>query len=339
MATIEELGALFERIPVAMYRSAPGGRVLAANRAFAKLLGYESTDEMLGGVATVLNIYADPQRRTEWLETIDREGLVYDFDVELRRKDGSTVWVQDTARAVRDESGTVMYYEGALIDVTEKVKAKKARDEFLATISHELRNPLAVVLGLSEELTANYDSFSDDDRRDMANLIARQAEDASWIIEDLLVAYQDDAGKIIIASRPFDITKEAERVLEVVDYPIDVRVEGPDSKVLADPRRTRQILRNLVSNALRYGGELVTVYIRRAESEVTVKVCDSGREIDPASAGDIFKPFVRGKGEHASASVGLGLSVARTLADAMGGELTYRYEDSMSCFVLKLPAA
>lgn len=339
MSNIEELGALFERMPVALYRSAPSGELLAANTALANLLGYETAAEVLQGTNSVISVYAAPERRNQWIETLEHEGIVYDFDVELKRRDGSTVWVQDTARVVRDDKGQVLYFEGALIDVTEKVRAKKAKDEFLATISHELRNPLAVVLGLGEELASNYETFTDDDRRDMAQLIARQADDASWIIEDLLVAYRDDMADIAVSKREIDVTKEAERVLEVVDYPIDIRVSGADPRVIADPRRTRQILRNLVSNALRYGGQTVTVSIAQAADRIEVTVCDSGSQIPDDEVERIFRPFERGSGDHPTASVGLGLSVARRLARLMEGDLTYRYTGDMSCFVLSLPAA
>lgn len=132
---------------------------------------------------------------------------------------------------------------------------KKAKDEFLATVSHELRNPIAVVLGLSEELASNYDTFTDEDRREMANLISRQADDASWLIEDLLVAYRDDVSRLPMTIQDIDIVKEAERVLEVVDDPISLEVRGAGTDVRADPRRVRQIVRNLVSNANRYGAK------------------------------------------------------------------------------------
>lgn len=339
MSTEDQLSALFERMPIALYRSSRSGELLAGNTALANLLGYDTVADLRDGFSRLQSVYVRPELRDQLMEAIEQTGIVYDFEVELKRKDGSTVWVQDTATAVQDDDGAVIYFEGALIDATEKVKAQKGRDEFLATISHELRNPLAVVLGLSEELATNYESFTDDDRRDMANLISRQADDASWIIEDLLIAYQGDASQVSVSKSDFDITKEAERVLEVVDYPIDIRVEGEESLVHADPRRTRQILRNLVSNALRYGGDLITMQVTSNGHRVVVRVCDSGPEILEPEVERIFQPFVRGGGEQHPASVGLGLSVARTLAQLMGGDLTYRYEKSMSCFILSLPSA
>lgn len=338
MSGIKDLSAMFRRVPVALYRTAPDGELLAANTALANVLGYSTVDELRQGLGPVDTVYVDPSQRPLWVEEITERGVVYDFDVELRRPDGSTVWVQDTARAIRDETGEVVFFEGALIDQTEKVKAQQAKDEFLATISHELRNPIAVMLGMGEELADGYDTFSDEERRDMAQMIARQADDAAWLIEDLLVAYRHDVSQVSVSPQDFEVTKEIERVLEVVDDGINLEVRTSQARVKADPRRTRQILRNLVSNALRYGGEDVIVQVEPIGDRVETRVCDSGPEISPQEVERIFRPFERGTGSDHPKSVGLGLSVARILARLMEGDLTYRHVDGMSCFVLSLPA-
>ncbi|HEY4606225.1 MAG TPA: HAMP domain-containing sensor histidine kinase, partial [Acidimicrobiia bacterium] len=248
-------------------------------------------------------------------------------------------WVRDSARAIRDDKGDIMYYEGCLIDVTDKMEAQKEKDDFIATVSHELRNPLAAMLGLGQELADNYDSFTDDDRRDMAQMIARQADDASWLIEDLLVAYRQNLSQVSVIPQEFDVTKEIERVLEVVDQPIPIKVFQGSPRMFADPRRTRQILRNLVSNAMRYGGEEMQVSIAKTGDRLEVKVQDSGERIPNSDMERIFRAYERGRGPSHSASVGLGLNVARRLARLMDGDLIYRYEDGWSTFVLSLPSA
>jgi PAS domain S-box-containing protein len=335
---MEDLGDFFRHIPVALYRTSPDGLLIAGNPALAGLLGFESVAAMEEGMRRVETVYVDPGKRSQWVEMIEASGMVHEFDVELRRTDGTTVWVQDTARVIRDDSGKALYFDGAIIDVTDKLAARKAKDEFLATVSHELRNPIAVMLGLGEELASNYDTFTDDDRRDMARLIARQAEDASWLIEDLLVAYRDDVSGVSVVPQVFDLVKETERVLEVVDRPISIEVRG-DSTVHADPRRTRQIVRNLISNALRYGGDTVVVRIEPGGDRRELQVCDSGGPIPPEDVDRIFKPFERGSGPEHPKSVGLGLAVARRLARLMDGDLTYRHREGMTQFVLSLPSA
>jgi PAS domain S-box-containing protein len=339
MSGIDELKAFFTRMPVAFYRTSTTGRLIAANPALAGILGFDSVDEMMDQLKTVESIYMEPARRADWLQRMATEGVILDFDVQLARPDGTTIWVRDSARAVRDESGEIEYYEGSLIDVTDKFEAERTKDEFIATVSHELRNPLAAMLGLGQELADNYDTFTDEERRDMAQMIARQADDASWLIEDLLVVYRDNLSQVSVSLQEFDVTKEIERVLEVVDYPIDIRVLEGSSRIQADPRRTRQILRNLITNAMRYGGEEIQVTIDKAADRIEVKVQDSGKPIPDADVERIFRAYERGKGPSHAASVGLGLNVSRRLARLMDGDLTYRHEGGWSEFVLSLPSA
>lgn len=339
MNGFDELNSFFRRMPVAFYRTSMTGELIAANPALAGLLGYPSVDEMLAVLPTVETIYMDPAQRADWLQRIATEGVIIDFDVQLSRPDGSTIWVRDSARAIRDEKGQIQYYEGSLVDVTDKFEASRAKDDFIATVSHELRNPLAAMLGLGQELADHYDSFSDVERRDMANMIARQADDASWLIEDLLVAYRDNMSQVSVSIQELDVTKEIERVLEVVDYPVEVKVHQSSSLILADPRRTRQILRNLISNAMRYGGDAIQVSLDKAGDRLEIKVQDSGKPIPNADVERIFRAYERGRGTPHSGSVGLGLNVARRLARLMDGDLTYRHEDGWSEFVLSLPSA
>lgn len=339
MSGIDELKAFFRRMPVAFYRTSTTGQLIAANPALAAILGFDSVEEMMAELKTVETIYMEPAQRADWLRRMATEGVILDFDVQLSRPDGTTIWVRDSARAVRDENGDIEYYEGSLIDVTDKFEAERTKDEFIATVSHELRNPLAAMLGLGQELADNYDTFTDEERRDMAQMIARQADDASWLIEDLLVVYRDNLSQVSVSLREFDVTKEIERVLEVVDYPIDIRVPEGSPLIMADPRRTRQILRNLISNAMRYGGEDIQVTVDKAADRIEVKVQDSGEPIPDADVERIFRAYERGKGPSHAASVGLGLNVSRRLARLMDGDLTYRHEGGWSEFVLSLPSA
>lgn len=334
---IEEL---FRRLPVALYRSAPDGSLLAANPALAELLGYSSLEQLMEATNSVASYYTDPSKRELWLKQISEAGEVLDFDIELRRADGSTVWVQDTARGVFDEDGNLVYCEGALIDMTEKVKAKKARDEFVATVSHELRNPMSVLLGLAKELANDYEGFTDEERREVADVMASQADDASWIIEDLLVAYRENVSRLTVVREVFDVDQEIERVLEAVAEPVAFEPDQEAKQVKADPRRTRQVLRNLLNNAIRYGGEEVKIVTRRRnDSSIDILVCDNGPALDPHEAERIFESYERGSGLLDGKSVGLGLSVARKLASLMDGHLVYEHDGAYSSFIVTLPAS
>lgn len=336
MPGIAALTDLFKRVPVALYRTDEKGNLLVANDAVVALLGYESLEDLVSATSSVSSVYVNPADRDRWIDEMNREGIVFDFDVEFRRADGTTIWVQDTARAIRDTDGDLLYYEGVLTDVTEKVEATKARREFVASISHELRNPIAAVVGLSHELTERYETFSEDERREMSEMIARQADDAAWLIEDLLIAYRDDSSKLSIAPETFLISEAIARVVVVAPKTIDLVVEEEPS-VHADPRRTRQIIRNLVNNAINHGGEKVSVRVDATDDQVRVRVCDNGSPISTRDLEEIFEAFKRGSRSSHPSSVGLGLPVARKLARLMGGDIAYSHEDGLSIFTLFLP--
>ena len=129
MSGIEELSDLFQQMPVALYRTTPDGELLAANVALAKLFGFETVEEAKKALTSVESVYVKPGERARWLEAVTTAGVIHDFDVELVRPDGTTVWVQDTGRSIATSSGEVRHFEGALIDVTEKVKAKKKKNK------------------------------------------------------------------------------------------------------------------------------------------------------------------------------------------------------------------
>lgn len=336
MSSASELGDLFSRVPVALYRTDEAGDLLIANQALVTLLGYESLEHLQSSVSSVSSVYVDPSERERWIQEMDDKGLVFDFDVEFKRADGTTIWVQDTARAITNESGDLLYYEGALIDVSDKVEATKARDQFLATVSHELRNPITAVLGLSRELADRYNDFAEADRREMGEMIARQAEDASWLIEDLLVAYRGDVSEVSISPEVFDIIETTTQILEVAPIEVELQSSVEAAMVRADPRRSRQIIRNLVNNAINHGGDEIVVRVDRHEGTVKVRVCDNGDAISDEDVRQIFQAFQTGTRSSHPSSVGLGLPVARQLARLMGGDVTYRHQDGNSVFTLQL---
>ncbi len=120
----ERYRILFENVPVPLYRSTPDGRILDANEALVQMLGYGSREELLA--VNTVSLHADAAAREAWKATVETEGVARDFVVELRRRDGSTIWARDNARAVRDGRGFVLAYEGMLEDITARKRAEEA---------------------------------------------------------------------------------------------------------------------------------------------------------------------------------------------------------------------
>ncbi|MGH7751734.1 MAG: PAS domain S-box protein, partial [Gemmatimonadales bacterium] len=114
---------LFTNIPTALFQTTPDGRFLAVNPAFASLLGYRTPEELAAADAGGMSV--DAEDRLRWVEMMDREGAVHGIEIRLRRRDGTIIWVRETARAIRGPGGRVLYYDGSMEDITEHKRAEE----------------------------------------------------------------------------------------------------------------------------------------------------------------------------------------------------------------------
>ena len=174
----------------------------------------------------------------------------------------------------------------------------------------------------------------------LVGLIAQQSTEVADLVEDLLVASRTDLDSVSVAPEPIELWEQVELVLMAWPASDTERVEfsGDPVKVFADPIRLRQILRNLLTNARRYGGEKLVVEARQFGEQIIIQVRDNGDGIPVRDRTRIFDPYFRSsKGVATGTSVGLGLTVSNQLAQLMEGDLVYRYEDGWSTFELTLP--
>jgi PAS domain S-box-containing protein len=152
----ERYRTLFDGVPVGLYRTTPAGQVMDANLAMVQMLGYLSREDLLA--VNTADVYVDPEEQVRWRALMEREGVVRDFEIRLRWHDGTVIWVNDTARAVRDEQGQVLYYEGSLEDITERKRfeeeIRRQKDYYEALF---VNNPVAV---LTADLDANVVSWN-----------------------------------------------------------------------------------------------------------------------------------------------------------------------------------
>lgn len=215
----------------------------------------------------------------------------------------------------------------------------KSKDQFVASISHELRTPLSAVLGFAELLTAQKEAIGTADQTEMLEMIASQSQDMADMVEDLLVAARADIGTITI--RPQEVFLRAQLEVAVAALRAEhgpIEVKGGPGRCWADPSRTRQIIRNLLTNAIRYGGGDVVAETEQDDDMMVLSVRDGGPGLPSSEWERIFEPYHRAHdGQEQPASVGLGLTVSRQLAGLMGGDLVYSAE-SGSVFQLRLPA-
>ena len=177
------------------------------------------------------------------------------------------------------------------------------------------------------------------EREELLGIIAEQSLEVSRIVEDLLVIARSDAGNLVVDPHPINLGEEALKVMGTVDRDIPIEIEST-ATVVADPQRVRQILRNLISNAQRYGGPNIRVVVSEEGTRSVVEVRDDGNSLTPAGRTVVFEPYGRSdRGENSAVSVGLGLTVSRRLARHMGGDLTYDHDGHEAIFSLTLATA
>lgn len=230
------------------------------------------------------------------------------------------------------------------VDVTAQRAAEAAlveqiqgRDRFIATISHELRTPLTGVLGLLE-LSASGE-LDTDEANEFLTMALAQTRDMADIVQDLLVAARAANGGLSIKTQETELESIVANVMAAIDA--EFMVEATEKTVaIADPVRVRQIIRNLVTNAIRYGGEHRRLIVSNNAWLATIEVRDDGPALPDEFKRKMFEPYERsGTTELPTDSVGLGLTVARTLARLMDGDLTYGHTGDESVFTLSLPRA
>ncbi|MFV1961945.1 MAG: ATP-binding protein [Acidimicrobiia bacterium] len=219
----------------------------------------------------------------------------------------------------------------------------RSKDRFLASVSHEIRTPLTSVVGFASVLRDDPGRLSSEESKELVELLLQQSREVSDLVEDLLVAARAEIDAVTVTKEPVHLGQEVESVLgaRLSRDEKDIFVAAGSSHwALADPIRVRQIIRNLVTNALRYGGDEITITTHRDGPDVTLVFSDNGEGIPSEYRRRIFDPYYRGKSEIAEPqSIGLGLAVSRQLARLMDGDLTLRSDLGPATFQLTLPMA
>ena len=216
-----------------------------------------------------------------------------------------------------------------------------SKDQLIASVSHELRTPLTAVVGLAEELQADDGSIGEEERRQLIEVVATESREMADLVDDLLVAARSTDGAVPVFPERTDLSLLAASVASHLSIPADVAVVIDDdaSAAYADPVRVRQVIRNLLTNALRYGGKNVHVTFGEDLDVVFLDVTDDGSGIPELHMDRIFEPYGRGATDQVvPGSVGLGLTLSKRLSELMGGSLSYEPSDGCT-FRLSLPSA
>jgi PAS domain S-box-containing protein len=357
----------FELAAIGMALISLQGTWLRVNRTLAQLLGYPETDLIFRKVRLVVHpddLHIDrPQ-----LEQLVR-GEIESYRVEKRffHADASVIWVLQTVSIVRSPDGEPLYFVAQVHDITREKEIagelQKARDaaidsarmksSFLANMSHEIRTPMNGVIGMTDLLL---DTPLDREQREFAETIRQSAESLLTIINDILDFSKIEAGKLAFESIPFDLRETVESV--VASFARSAGAKGLElacltesdvaAKVVGDPGRFRQILVNLIGNAVKFTekGEVVVrvsrVEDREDEQTVRVSVSDTGIGIDEETRDRLFQAFSQAdvSTTRRFGGTGLGLAISRQLVGMMGGDIELESrpnEGSTFSFTAHLP--
>jgi PAS domain S-box-containing protein len=353
-----ELSDFLENAVEGLHKVGADGTILWANRAELDMLGY-SPEEYIGH--HIAEFHADREAIQRILETLKCGEALYDCPATLRCRDGSIKHVQIHSN-VLFEDGKFVHTRCFTRDVTERVRLEaelqqrleqlaesdRRKDEFLAMLGHELRNPLAAIVNAAELMRlSNYDPKHMPRARE---IVARQSARMSRLVDDLLDIARINQGKIEIKTQAVQLGMLVEQAVELVRPLIDERghrltLDLPAGPVTlsGDPTRIVQVVGNLLHNAAKYteSGGNISLRAREEGTDLLLSVRDDGMGLTPELRERIFEPFVQAPGslEQARGGLGIGLTLVRTLVDLHGGSIV-ALSDGPGCgseFAVRLP--
>ena len=369
--------SIVENTVEGIFQTSLDGHYLSANAALARIYAYDSPEELIECLPNIADqLYVQPGRRNDFTRLVQREGVVSGFESQVRRHDGTVIWISENARAVRGPSSEVLYYEGTVIDITarkvaeeslrraraeletrvqertaelalsneklqdeiavrqraqdEAAGANAAKSDFLARMSHEIRTPMNAILGYAQILQR--DSTLAKKHLDCIDTVMASGKHLLELIDDVLDLAKIEAGHVELELSDFNLGLMIQGVLNMFrarcsQRRIQLRAEIADSAltiVRGDERKLRQVLVNLIGNAVKFTDEgSVTLRARREQKDLyRFEVIDTGAGIAAESMPLVFEPFRQTVTGRSRGGTGLGLPIARQHVEVMGGELS-----------------
>jgi two-component system sensor kinase FixL len=361
----EHFRSIFENALVGLYRTTPDGRILMANPTLLRLLDYSSFEELVQRDLEE-NGYEPHYPRSSFKQRIESEGRIVGLESAWARRDGSIVFVRESATAVRDESGNTLYYEGTIEDITALKQTEKAlktyaarlersnRDleDFAYVASHDLQEPLRKVKAFGDRLKARYAKALDERGVDYLERMQSAAERMQNLINALLTY-----SRVSTRAQPFvpvDLAQLAQEVL----FDLEIRIEQAGGRVeigdlptiQADPVQMRQLLQNLIGNALKFHREdtppIVKIHTLLPDNQTRqyndemrqIIIQDNGIGFDEKYLDRIFQVFQRLHGRDKYEGTGIGLATCRKIVERHEGSITAKSAPGHGAtFIITLP--
>jgi PAS domain S-box-containing protein len=341
--------SIFENAVEGIVLTTPEGKFARANPACAKMLGYDTPEELMSSITDIAaEIWVDRNERNAMLDDLRRDSEAH-VEVRMYRKDGGFIWVSMSVSAKYDDDGGLEFVEAILLDITERraseVNLKAAKEEagsadmakssFLSSMSHELRTPLNAIIGFSQLLTSSKKLGLADKQKRMVDQILSSGQHLLALIDQVLDFSKIDAGQIdvnivdVSADRIcHDCVETASMLARAAEFDLVYAADGRDlPMVRADPTRLRQIILNLLSNAIKYNrpkGHAVLDCTEQSNGYARFEVTDTGEGIAKSLHEKVFVPFERlnqQTGPIEGSEIGLALS--KRIADIMNAKMGF----------------
>jgi PAS domain S-box-containing protein len=344
----EQYRDLYEEAPTAYFSVGADGRIERANRTATELLGY-NLGELLG--RPVFELYANTPNGKAKARRIFRRFLageeVREEELEMRRADGSKIWIYLSVRPIRDKEGRVVASRSAIADITERKKLDQLKDDFIGLVSHELRSPMTVITGAVNTLLTEAEHLSPEENRQLLKDAAAEAELLSHLLGNLLELSRAQADRLVLHAEATDVKKVVQDAVEEIKrrssaHQFVVSLPRKLPPVYADPLRLERILYNLLENAVKYSpqGGRIEVSVKPEREHLVIGVSDQGIGISASDQAKLFAPFQRLEESRPDGArgVGLGLLVCRRLVEAHGGQIWVESEPGRgSTFFFTMP--
>jgi len=356
-----EVRTILDNIVEAFYRMDNDGHITMCSAAIENLLGYKP-EELIGVPAH--SLYVDEKDRDGYIQALrNGGGRVRDYEVRLKRKDGSEIWAASSGHYIYDRDDNIVGLEGTTRDITRRKKAEQAlllakeqaeqasaaKTDFLSGMSHELRTPLNAIIGFSQMLDIQGDAPLTDKQNEYLDIIRRSGEHLLSLINEILDLARVEAGRMDVRLAPVcssDLIEECVALVRplALKRTINFSVEETHEVcpyIQVDRMKFKQILLNLMSNAVKYNvrGGCVEITTAIQGADLRIDVSDTGQGLTADECSALFEPFQRLGAEHSDVEgTGLGLVLAKRMIDAMGGDISVTSEPGLgSTFSVVVP--
>lgn len=329
------------------YEISTDGRLKNVNPALAAMLKYDSPEDMIENVRNVFkDLYIDKVARNRILEETNANDGVQDIESLVYRKDGENIWVMETLRPI-EEDGRIIGYEGTMSDITRRKKmeqdlieakrssdiASQAKSEFLANMSHELRTPLNSIIGFSEILKDEiFGEMGRPEYKEYSQDIHMAGTHLLQVINDILDVSKIEAGKRELNESPVNVAIVVESALKMTrpkaqssNIVIQNNVDKSLPKIRAEELAIKQILINLLNNAIKFSKDDSTIIISAGvhEKEFIISVSDGGIGMRPEDIDKALSPFgqLDTSMNREGSGTGLGLTLVKQLTELHDGRI------------------